>query len=669
MSKLKFWLPSLLLMAAGMFSSCTDRDDNSVNPPEPVIDPLTDTYIHEAEMDKTVNPGDSFYDFATGTWTLSHAADDLGTNGNVAEALKKMGYKAFMASSDPQVLHLLRHLQDPGTKEQQDAFLNRLMGAFYAADGKTYDILKGLGRMADYGEGILLKRVVVSQNDILVNVLTAGNMNTLSQRFFSAGEGSKYKEAVKEHLRKYITDPDVLEKVAADIAELEALVYECQNSQYSGLMDERRLTVCTPVERPDRLFKTRSAGMTDHDLQTAYKIDPSRDVLDSKARPLFDKIAQTDPRSLFYYSLAYLTLNHSILMPRGTDADVASDKWRREVYDLLTKKVPVFLAPIDRDVLAPLCHEQECLDEIERIRTLLGERISQLEWMSEATKQEALAKLAKMKFHAGVFDNLVGEGAFELTGATLYEDYLQLQQQNVQLRQRLVGKSYKKHFLEYVQFDFTLTSTNAFYEPEVNGLYILPAFCMLPFFPGGNQLTDGELATRYATMVVFAHEMCHGFDSMGSQYDGDGNLRDWWTADDKQAFHRKQQQMIDLFSQLEAYPGQPADGKKTLGENMADMGGVRLAIELYRQTMQDRGYEGEALKHQLREFLLHYAHLWKSPKADLARLRTLYLRDVHSAYFNRVNGQVRLIDEWYDLFGIKPGTKLYLPPEQRPHIW
>lgn len=138
--------------------------------------------------------------------------------------------------------------------------------------------------------------------------------------------------------------------------------------------------------------------------------------------------------------------------------------------------------------------------------------------------------------------------------------------------------------------------------------------------------------------------------------------------EDNNKFLEKQQQMINLYNELEQYPGVKANGKKTLGENIADLGGFNLAYQLFNEKLQADGLTGEALRHQQRQFFMSYADLWMNINEEKA-LKKLLEIDVHSANHNRLNGIVRLMDDWYTLFGVQPGDKLYVKPEDRVKIW
>lgn len=336
------------------------------------------------------------------------------------------------------------------------------------------------------------------------------------------------------------------------------------------------------------------------------------------------------------------------------------------IHSLIKNAVPALINTAEAEAFAPAVNQQECLDDLERLRGKMSQRIQNLDWMSDATKEAAQEKLRKMHFHAGVPEKLIVKGAFNLTGETLLEDVMQARTQCTALANSYVGKHSYEYLADYVLLCFPLSFFNAVYASDFNGVYIFPAFCSKVMYPQSD--SEEDMLRRYATFYVFAHELCHGFDSKGSQYDGEGYMRDWWAPSDKQQFEVKKQQMVDRFNELWAYEGQHANGLMTLGENMADLGGVRLSFELFKDLLVEKGYYGESLKHMLREYFLHYAQVWKEEDRGTEGYRQQYLTDVHSASFNRINGIARIMDEWYDLFQVKSGD-IYVAPADRPHIW
>jgi predicted metalloendopeptidase len=241
----------------------------------------------------------------------------------------------------------------------------------------------------------------------------------------------------------------------------------------------------------------------------------------------------------------------------------------------------------------------------------------------------------------------------------------QLRQNAVQTISSVRGKNAAEYGWDIWASMSLFTTDNAFYMSSANTLIILPAWISKPRFD--NDLSE---AAVYAVTTTFGHEFCHGFDANGANFDENGYYRDWWAPADKAAFEAKQQIMVDLFNQLEVIPGLMADGEKTLDENMADYGGQELALECYKQRLTDLGFKGTQYGEQLKKFFLSFAHLWKGEnERDNSQLEYYYEVDTHSANHNRVNGMMRLQDDWYRLYDVQPTDKLYLAPKDRVKIW
>jgi len=329
----------------------------------------------------------------------------------------------------------------------------------------------------------------------------------------------------------------------------------------------------------------------------------------------------------------------------------------------LKRTSPFLMNKLNADVLRKMgqAGADRCLTMLEKLRTVFRQRIETLDWLSDATRQEALKKLETMQFYVGMPDNL-SEGEFTLDeGNTLVEDALSIIAQNEAIRHNMCGKTIEQQVRTLIDYEIDYSMQNAFYGCEMNCLVILPQIISEGMFPADDEYT------QYVVAAVFAHEMTHGFDANGAKYDEKGYKSDWWSSEDKAKFEAKQQEMIALYNRMEAYPGQPADGKKTLAENMADYGGVTLAYSLFKQKKMDEGLQGAALDYACQEFFLHYAKLWlQYPTLDKKKL--LYLIDNHSIANNRVNVIVTLFDDWYRLFNVTDG-KLYLAPEKRVQIW
>ena len=270
-----------------------------------------------------------------------------------------------------------------------------------------------------------------------------------------------------------------------------------------------------------------------------------------------------------------------------------------------------------------------------------------------------------MLFYIGYPDQWNEKLTPVVEGDVLLATVTQLRQNAVQTISSVRGKNAAEYGWDIWASMSLFTTDNAFYMSSANTLIILPAWISKPRFD--NDLSE---AAVYAVTTTFGHEFCHGFDASGAKFDENGNYRDWWTPADKAAFEAKQQKMIDLFNQLEVIPGLMADGKKTLNENMADYGGQELALECYKQRLADKGFMGAQYDEQIKKFFLSFAQLWKDEKErNNSALEYYNAKDVHSANHNRVNGMMRLQDDWYRLYDVQPTDKLYLAPKDRVKIW
>ena len=315
-------------------------------------------------------------------------------------------------------------------------------------------------------------------------------------------------------------------------------------------------------------------------------------------------------------------------------------------------------------------------NKCEELRSVFSRRIADLDWMSNTTKNRAIEKLDQMNVNVGYPKNWVMEAMVDFSSCqTLVEAARMARKADLALMFSYLGKDIKTHGFNLMLHVFSpqidLRTVNAFYMSVLNSINIFPAFIMPPLYA-----TDDHDAVKYATLYVIGHEMTHGFDSNGANFDGLGNYRNWWTVQDKMDFEERYQLLIDCYDRLEMMPwdrdyaGKYCPGKQTLTENIADLGGFEIAHQAFIEKCQREGYYGVELDKQERKFYQAYANFWRAKYLNTYVNYWMFTaKDSHAIERERINGVVMNTDRWYELYNVQWGDNLYLRPENRSHIW
>ena len=334
------------------------------------------------------------------------------------------------------------------------------------------------------------------------------------------------------------------------------------------------------------------------------------------------------------------------------------ERWKRATT-LVSGQMGEALGHVYVDHYFPPESKAQMLALVGDLKTALGERIKRLDWMSDATKAKALQKLGMLNVKIGYPNK--------------WRDYSKL----VQKPDDLYGNVQRSMAFEWRfrvgrlnqpvdrdEWDMTPQTVNAYYDPTKNEIVFPAAILEPPFFD-----PKADMAVNYGAIGgVIGHEMTHGFDDQGRKYDGTGKLTDWWTKEDAQRFDERSKRLVDQYSAFEPLPGAHVNGALTLGENIADLGGLLLAYDAYHASLKGQpapvvdGLSGD------QRVFLGWAQVWRSKIRDDA-LRQRMATDPHSPDKLRVNGVVHNVDGWYGAYDIKPGEKLYLAPDQRVRIW
>ncbi len=307
----------------------------------------------------------------------------------------------------------------------------------------------------------------------------------------------------------------------------------------------------------------------------------------------------------------------------------------------------------------PAAAKERMVKLVKNLQTALGERIDAQEWMSDSTKIRAHEKLAAFHVKVGYPDKWKDYSKLEIKNDSYWANVCRASEWGFNDMYSRIGKPVDKD-----EWLMTPQTVNAYYNPSTNEICFPAAILQPPFF---NMEAD-DAANYGAIGVVIGHEMTHGFDDQGRQFDKDGNLTDWWAPGDADRFKERAQVMVDFFNKIEVLPGLQANGELTLGENLADHGGLNVAYLAFQNAIKDAplgvvdGFTPE------QRFFLAYATLWAGNIRD-EQIRVYTKSDPHSLGKWRVNGALPHIQAWYDAFHITPSDPLYVAPENRVNVW
>ncbi|WP_026852919.1 M13 family metallopeptidase [Geothrix fermentans] len=308
----------------------------------------------------------------------------------------------------------------------------------------------------------------------------------------------------------------------------------------------------------------------------------------------------------------------------------------------------------------PASSKTKVREMVENLRTALGTRIDHLEWMSAPTKAKARQKLAAMRVKVGYPDAWRDYALLEVKRQPYVLNLLEARRFEFQRRLAKLGKPIDRN-----EWEMTPQTNNAYYSPTMNEIVFPAGILQAPYFDA-----SADDAVNYGNIgATIGHEMTHGFDDEGRQYDADGNLKSWWTPADEKAYNARAELVVKQFDAFEPLPGLHLNGKLTLGENIADLGGLKIAWDAWKLSQKGKAQVGriEGFTPEQR-FFLGYAETWRTlTREEAARLRVV--TDPHSPAKFRVNGPLANLPEFYQAFGCKDGDSMKRPEKDRPAIW
>lgn len=651
--------------------------------------------IDLANLDSTYLPGTDFYMFATGGWQKAHPLTDEYSRYGSFDVLQENNNKQLreliegVAAQQNEKGSVAQKIADLYNSAMDSVALNEHgldeMAAFLACDGYqtsaqiTQDWLKQVWpKMLRQGvDGLMGFYIGADEKDSKNNILSIvqGGL-TLGQKDYYLDqdpETAKIRKAYVAYIRQLVSHVGFGETDAARISD-DVMRIETRLAKASKSMTELRDPEANYHKMSYDQLKKDFAGIDWDAYLHIFGISGLKDVIVGQPEAIHEVekiLAEETPEAL-----QNVYLWHAIDMAAGYVDDESRNlsfafwgtalsgktqdrpRWKRAVSSvegclgeaLGQLYVAKYFPPAAKERMEKL---------VANLQQALGERIDAQDWMSDETKKVAHEKLDAFYVKVGYPDK--------------WTDYSTLQIGNSYLQNILSCKEWAiqdmiaKHLNKPVDKDewyMTPQTVNAYYNPTTNEICFPAGILQPPFFD-----MEADDAFNYGAIgVVIGHEMTHGFDDQGSKYDKNGNLSQWWTEEDTKRFNERIQVMRDYHDSIEVLPGLHSNGSLTLGENMADHGGLMVAYQAFVNATAQAPLSDKDGFTPAQRFFLAYANVWGQNIRD-EEIRKRVKSDPHSLGKWRVNGQMPHMDAWYEAFGITEQDPMFVPKEKRVTIW
>jgi putative endopeptidase len=641
-------------------------------------------------MDRSVKPGDDFFEYANGNWFKRTTIPSDRTSIGSFQELRILSEKrmkelvaeleardpASLSPEEKQIRDLYDAFMDTAGIEARGlapakADLDRIAAAQNASDIAALMGDPALAAGSIAGDAI---QPDAKNSNAYVTILTQGGLGMPNRDYYLKTDSPDL-AAARDSYKKYLAqmlsfvDPKNADARAAAVYAVEEAIAKAHWEQAERRNADKTYNPMTVSE-----LVSFAPGF---DWTTYFKVQgigPERKVI-VREKSAFPQIAEVFAKTPIAVWRDYLTIHylHAIAayLPKAIDdADFAfygtviggaPQQLPRDTraVQLLDDLLPHPFGKLYAAKYFPPATKAKAEKLVANIIRAYDADIRKITWMSDVTKKKALDKLHAFTPHIGYPD--------------VWRDYSGL----VVKKDDLIGDIERSNAFEWKfgldridqkvdrnEWHMTPPTVNAYYTQSFNSIFFPAAILQAPFFD-----PNADDAVNYGGIgVVIGHEIGHGFDDQGSKYDGGGILQSWWTEDDRKAFETRTAMLGGQFDEFEPLPGLHVNGKLTMGENIGDLSGIVIALNAYHASLGGKkapvldGFTGD------QRFFLAFAQVWRGKYTDAA-MRQQVLTNPHSPPHFRVLGPIRNSDAWYKAFDIKPGDKMYLPPDMRVHLW
>ena len=668
----------LCIMTTVTFLSCTEKEQKQAQPA-----------INLSDLDTSVDPGYDFDAYSNGGWKkLNPLPDDRARFGS---------FEKLAEIAEKQLNELVK--ETASTKNEKGTIADKTATFFNIGMDSAKIEQQGVAPLAPYLQEI---QTISSMDDVEIQIAKfhsngfspvfgffgsadAKNSSMVIAQLTQAGIGmpdrdyyinddsrskdlrSKYLIYIESIFNLLGDDEAVAKKNTAIIMSLETRLAKASmtrleqrdpNKTYNKTTT-KGLRELSPSFNWNRYFAFQGVGdpgeinlnqpIFIREVSTLLKEIP---VAEWKVYLRWNLINSTAP----YLSSDFVNANFDFYGRAMSGTEKMRPRWKR-VLGTTSNALSEAIGQLYVAKYFPAEAKERMLKLVENLRISLGERIKNLEWMGAATKLKALEKLNSINVKIGYPDKWRDYSGLEILDDSYIGNVIRSNKFETAFNYSKINKQVDK-----TQWFMSPQTVNAYYSPDMNEIVFPAAILQPPFF-----FLKGDDAVNYGAIgVVIGHEMTHGFDDEGRKFDKDGNLTDWWSAEDSKLFDERTKVLVEQFNSYLVLDSIHADGTLSLGENIADLGGLNISFQAFKLANNDSKPINGFTPNQ--RFYLAYSHVWAQNIRDKEILRRTK-EDPHSLGKLRVIGPLKNIPEFYEAFNVKPGQQMFLEEAQRAKIW
>lgn len=644
-------------------------------------------------LDTSVKPGDDFYHYAAGGWLKSHPLD--------AEHVQNGAFTDLYEQSQKRIQDIIL---DFASKPQKQGTLGQKIGSLYNLlmdsvrlnrEGwrpikPTLDKIAAIKNRKEYqlvcaqldrnGESTMMFGIGAGadQKDSEWNLVAVGQGGLgLGERDYYLSDDAQNKrvlEAYKQYLKKLFTltgaDEATAEKKTQAVIAIETEIAKASydkvkqrdiDANYHKMTYTQLISDFPGIDWGNVFL---ASGFPAFDYVDVGQPEPIHAVEKILAETPLDDLKTYAQAKVISGATSKLSDDFRKASFELRKAMVGSKqdqpRWKRAVA-VVSDRFGEAIGKMYVERYFPESSKKRMLELVHNLQTALAQRIDEATWMGDATKAQAKDKLSNFIVKIGYPDKWKNYDGLQVNDSlSLYENLCNISRWATD---DYIAKRVNKK-VDKTLWQMTPQTINAYYDPSTNEICFPAAILQPPFFD-----PNADDAVNYGAIGgVIGHEMSHGFDDQGSQFDKYGNQRNWWTAQDKKNFDARTKVLADWFSSFDVLPGIKVNGKQTLGENIGDNGGLNISFRALQNSMKEHPLAVKDGFTPEQRFFLAWGRVWASNMTDEV-VKYLLTVDVHSPNYARVNAALPMIDAWYKAFNVKKGDKMFVPKNKRAHVW